>query len=215
MRISRLLMVCVWILADGVALAQNAPPGPPAATVARGFHTHDGFFLRVTTGFGSAASVASQSGREVTVSGGGSAGSAAIGMAINPSLVLCAETTSISTFEPTIEVNGATEQFTGGQYQVQYVGVGGSYYLPSNLYLHGGIGAMWLGLKAPGDTEPDWIGAGFAVKGAIGKEWWVSDNWGLGVAAALVIGSVADDPPNSDVDWKTAIFNFSFSATYN
>lgn len=215
-KVSRLFVLCASVLvAEGVALAQNAPPpGPaPAATmtVPRGFHMHDGFFLRFTPGFGGAASGASQGGTDVTISGGGFAGAAAIGTAINPNLVLCAETTLISTSDPTVEVNGDSTEVAGAEYLVQYLGIGASYYLPTNVYLHGGIGALWMGLKGPDDAEIDWTDAGFALKGAIGKEWWASDNWGLGVAAALLIGSVTEE----DVDWTTAIVSFNFSATYN
>jgi hypothetical protein len=47
----------------------------------------------------------------------------------------------------------------------------------------------------------------------VGKEWWVSDDWGLGVAAQLLLGSAKD--PYSDAHWTSRGVAVMFSSTYN
>jgi hypothetical protein len=49
-----------------------------------------------------------------------------------------------------------------------------------------------------------------------GKEWWVSDHWGLGVSGAIGLAwnptDAAAAPSNT---MRTATFSLAFSATYN
>lgn len=47
----------------------------------------------------------------------------------------------------------------------------------------------------------------------VGKEWWVSDNWGLGVAANFMVGSMKDK--DYDTRWTGLSTSILFSATYN
>ncbi len=49
----------------------------------------------------------------------------------------------------------------------------------------------------------------------VGKEWWVTDNWGVGVAAELLLSSMKDDPVVSDATYSATTFGLLFSATYN
>ena len=61
----------------------------------------------------------------------------------------------------------------------------------------------------------DW---GFTFEGLIGKEWWVSDNWGLGISAQGLLGAMKDQqttPGQSVPTWHVAAFTLLFSATYN
>jgi hypothetical protein len=198
-------ILAAFFLLEGVAAAQSGPQVP-------GYHTHDGLFLRLVIGLGGAASTASEGGDELTISGGGLAGSIAIGAAVSSNLILCAETDGIVTFDPEIEFNGMTGTAEDSSYLVNYLGGGASWYSPSNLFLHGGVGILWLGAKGPGDDDTDWSDPGFGIKGAIGKEWWVGENVAVGFAAILIIGSVPDE---GDIDWTTALVNLAFSATFD
>jgi len=49
---------------------------------------------------------------------------------------------------------------------------------------------------------------------ALGKEWWVSDHWGLGVAGHISFSS-NQDPVASNNTLTTWAFGAAFSATYN
>ena len=47
----------------------------------------------------------------------------------------------------------------------------------------------------------------------IGKEFWVSEHWGLGVALEFVGAASMKDKDNSTISWSAAAFNVLFSAT--
>ena len=62
---------------------------------------------------------------------------------------------------------------------------------------------------------------GLGIEGLFGKEWWVSDNWGLGVSAQLLAASMKSKRPLPLVQggplptWTAIGFSVLFSATYN
>jgi hypothetical protein len=99
------------------------------------------------------------------------------------------------------------------------VGVGGglAYYLDSNLFFAGSLLASRLVINnSDGNAiaRSDW---GFTFDGQIGKEWWASDNWGLGVSLQLLLGRMKDQDDGSGLTptWSFTSFNVLFSASYN
>lgn len=83
-------------------------------------------------------------------------------------------------------------------------------FIPANLYLAAslGVGAF----SASGDIEGD-SGSGFAGQTTLGKEWWVSARWGLGVAG--VFGFFTLPESTSSENWTGYNFAVMFSATLN
>jgi hypothetical protein len=55
---------------------------------------------------------------------------------------------------------------------------------------------------------------GVAAKLGIGKEWWVSQRWGLGATLEAMAGAVPDDA-TKDKGWGFFGVDLAFSATYN
>ncbi|HMC93285.1 MAG TPA: hypothetical protein VKO16_00795, partial [Polyangia bacterium] len=55
---------------------------------------------------------------------------------------------------------------------------------------------------------------GLASDLQVGKEWWVSPDWGLGIAAQLIGGSLKDQNDPS-LSWSAGALSLLFSATYN
>jgi hypothetical protein len=49
----------------------------------------------------------------------------------------------------------------------------------------------------------------------VGKEWWVSRNWGIGVAGQLVGASVKDSGAAVRPTWSVGSFAIAFTATFN
>jgi hypothetical protein len=49
----------------------------------------------------------------------------------------------------------------------------------------------------------------------IGKEWWVSDNWGLGIAGQFFAGRMNDSEAPGAPTWETTAAALVFSATCN
>ena len=67
-----------------------------------------------------------------------------------------------------------------------FVGMGLTrYWMPSNLYLTGSLGLAGFetnwDLFEPADRELNGTGTGIGASVTVGKEWWVSDNWALGI----------------------------------
>ena len=92
-------------------------------------------------------------------------------------------------------------------------GIGVTYYvMPLNLYIAGSLGAADANLQIDGETRELRDASGTAINLMVGKEWWVSDNWGLGVAAQYyrIDMEYAND---GELDANAA--GLLFSATFN
>ncbi|MEP6654679.1 MAG: hypothetical protein ABJA82_15055 [Myxococcales bacterium] len=184
-----------------------APPPP---------HEHDGFFLRLHLGFGFTRVATSGSSLfdDVEFSGGSTSIGIALGGVVAPNLVLYGSFFGSSIPDPDLKVNGAT---FGHQGSADLFGLGGGaayYFQPLNIYLAGTLATMQFSLNDSNDNtqyESKW-GVGFQA--LVGKEWWVSQEWGLGVAAEL-IGATMKDKDDANVTWKAGAFSLLFSATYN
>jgi hypothetical protein len=53
------------------------------------------------------------------------------------------------------------------------------------------------------------------VRAAIGKEWWVSDHWGLGASLNGIFASNQDTGGTNPPNISSTFWGLSFSATYN
>ena len=89
------------------------------------------------------------------------------------------------------------------------------YFMPINIYISAGICSN-IGRIEGNVLETDNIfGSGFFC--SVGKEWWVSKNWGLGLAIYYYYGKMETDE-DIFIDQYTItdrIFGLAFSATYN
>jgi hypothetical protein len=213
----RLVGLLVAALCPLAALAQEAQAAPPAALVDPTIHRHKGFFIRPELGFGYFGASASQGGVTLKVSGGGAALGLAIGGAVSEDFIVAGQVWDYVVSEPTVSMSGGGFDFSGTATDgsAGLVGYGvllNWYFMPGNWYA-----AVTPSLTrivtsdGTSDFTSEW---GFGVRGAFGKEWWVSDHWGLGLAASLALSSNKDagtDPPT----FTTFCAGLTFSATYN
>lgn len=174
---------------------------------------HDGgFFLRLSPGFGALNSEAAAEGNTVKLSGSAGAFDLALGYGVSPNLIVHGNIGAWSALDPTLEFNST--EFPTGDLTVSLTsfGAGVTYYVgDSNVFLTGSVGLAQLTAEVEGD-ESD-TGTGFAVEAAVGKEWWVSDRWGLGVGGVVGYHSV----PEEDIDgnWSGTSFGLRLTATMN
>lgn len=203
------------ILGSVVALAVLLAAGTAQAQESRsGVHTHDGFFLQMDLGPGWLGTSAEQGGTELDLSGGAGQFSIGLGGALTRNFILAGQLWSVAVADPTVEVNGnevgeadATLSLTGIGVQLVY------YFMPLNLYLSATPSITWLSIDdgaASGDSE-----AGFGMKLAVGKEWWVSDNWALGLNGQFAFSSNDDSEEAGAPNWDTIWVGAAFSATFN
>lgn len=196
------VVLLVFVLGAGSARADGVP------------HRHDGFFLRLATGFGGAGDkVTDDNGIENIIKGAASTSSIAIGFTLTENLALHAEIFHAVLIEPKSSKGGSatTSDVLAGKYYAGGVGAGVTYYfMPSNFYLSGAIGAVVLDADfgiAHFSTE-----AGVGLDFLLGKEWWVSDNWAIGVAGQFIFARVPSQYSDSHNTFAGAVL---FSATYN
>jgi hypothetical protein len=165
-------------------------------------------------GLGAMSSKASQGGLSAELSGGAGEFGIALGYAVTPSFIIAGDFWGVSVSDPEAKKNGqslgnadATLSLTGFGLNLTY------YFMPLNLYLTAVPSIATLSVESGGQTDE--TETGFAIRFAVGKEWWVSDNWGLGLNVQYAHSSnkVKDvtDPPS----WGTNWFGVAFSATYN
>jgi hypothetical protein len=204
-----------------LARAQGAPPlptPPPAPPVERGYHTHDGFFLQMDLGFGSMKSKSDTftdpflGAGQLEFSGAAGQFGIANGGAVMPNFIVAGHLWGATVSSPDVKFAGNTGSTTDTTQTLSGIGVNLTYYLmPYNVYLSAtpSIGGLTV---EQGNTKFE-TDSGFAIRLAVGKEWWVSTNWGLGLNLQYAHGS------NQDKDGVTTFgtnwFGAAFSATYN
>lgn len=207
------ILAAVAVATLGAAGVARAGPAP---------RTHDGFFLQMDLGGGTLSTKsttytafigASPITGKLEMSGGAPEFSIALGGALTPNFVLAGQLWGITVSSPDVKFAGITGNSTDTTQTLSGVGIYLAYYvMPLNLYVAATPSIGTLSLKQGGNEFS--TKSGFAMKLAVGKEWWVSDNWGLGLNVQYAFASNEDNgtnPPTFSSNW----FGLAFSATYN
>lgn len=163
---------------------------------------HRRFFLRLTLGGG----YASSSDDETDVTGIAGDFTAAVGGCVSENLALHGTLFGWSQSNPDVDITGVGSGELDGSYGMSGYGGGATYYfMPVNMYISGSAGVGYLTIDT--DLIDDTSDAGFAMDLSVGKEWWVGNSWGLGLAGAFGYFSIEDVS-----GWELAL---RFSATFN
>lgn len=181
----------------------------PAVKAEAQARTHDGFFLQMDLGAGGMASTADSGGYEFEVSGVAGQFSIAVGGAIKNNLILAGRAWAVAAEDPTLEVDGADYGEADATVTLSGIGLDVTYYLPSNVYFSATPSLTTLTVESDGDDYD--TDTGFGLRLAVGKEWWVSENWGLGLNGQAIL-STNDDHGDT---WTSAWVGIAFSATFN
>lgn len=209
----------------------TTPPPPPAARYGRfggnpeppiepgswdpwanpvpGRFEHDGFFLRLTLGPG----MATVTRPDYRWSGLALGMGVSIGGSVIENLALHADFHTTLLPNPTERAFGKKHDFNA-DIVFESMGIGATYYImPVNIYVSvsGGIGVLAFEDDF-GDSKD--TGAGLALGGSIGKEWWVGTDWGLGIAGQVQYVRVRDYVKDQE-RLNGLSLSILFSATYN
>lgn len=173
-------------------------------------YVHDGFFLRLAPGFGWNSTSSDTGGNTEKLSGTSGLFNFAIGGAVAQDLILQLDVSGVSTSNP--KVTGQTANVTDST--TSLVGIGMTSYFPSNYYITGAVGMAQSSKKVNGAKHETDNGYGANVM--LGKEWWVSDDWGIGIAGQFLY-TVCPEKTSSGTkpDVKSMSYGILFSATYN
>jgi len=193
--------------------------GPALAGAAR---THDGFFLRLSPGTGIANTrlgIADESRviglKSVDVTGTAADLDVAIGAMVRPGIALHLTLFGWSTHDPDADITtsrfGMVSGTLYGRETMSAIGPGFTWYLvPANSYLTGSAGVARL--RFTGDIESE-TRTGFAMELALGREWWVGNSWGLGLAGGYTYHAMPDEDLSDD--WSGGSYSLRLSATMN
>ena len=178
---------------------------------------HDGFFLRLSTGLAYSRATISDNTGQLEIKGGSGDLNIAVGGMVGDNFALHGTLWGWSASDPDGELTaggGTSSGTVNGTLTMGAIGVGGTYYfMPSNLYLSYslGMGSLNGDGNIDGKSKP-----GLAFDATIGKEWWVGDQWGLGVAGAVTYFTSKDDTIiGIDENWSGPTVAVRFSATFN
>jgi len=190
------------------------PPGYAPPRYAPSEPTHSGLYLHLHLG-GGFTSVTGSGGYAGTVkySGGGPSFAVAVGGAVAPNLALFGNLFFTGSSDLKVSSGGYTTDSSG---DTLLVGIGGGivyYFMPVNIFISAAVVSVQFEADdANGKTihESD-FGVGF--QGMIGKEFWVSEHWGLGAALEFVGAGSMKDKDDPNMSWSGGAFNVLFSAT--
>ena len=199
-----------WVLVDPSAM--QPPPEP-------GFHKHDGFFMRIFQGLSVGRMHGDVATGELRVAGVGFFEDFACGYAIKENLILFGEY-SLEIFpDASLSGPGKNPAVVRTLPIVLTFAPGVTYYVePQNVYVSGALG---MAINQADEDSVDTRAAvvkhrskpGIGGSLVLGKEWWVSANWGLGIAFRVALARTSE----IDTDYAWLLYSASalFSATYN
>lgn len=195
MRVAFGALLALVVFAAQPATAQLLPP------------EHDGFFLRLQTGPGA---VSASRGPASLQAMSGSLG-VALGGSVAKNLILYGELLHQRAFDPKVEIDGTRFASNDPALTLTSFGPGLAYYImPANLYLSASALLSQVELReGRGRSTND---LGYGGRFSLGKEWWVSRDWGLGLA---LVADLAHAPTEGSSAINARALSLAFSATLN
>lgn len=172
---------------------------------------HAGFHFQADVGIGGSRSSASGGGTDVRYSGGGALYSVGLGGAVAPNLIIGGQLWGSTVADVRLTVDGQSQTLQDVTYDAYGIGPMVKYYfMPINFYVAATPSVVQLSLRNDqGSDETDW---GPGLRLAAGKEWYVSPQWGLGLAGVL---HLASNKHQGSPTWSTVGGGVVFSASFD
>jgi hypothetical protein len=205
MRVGVLVLIAASIVCTSEC-ARADDTAPPRT--GDGGHRHEGFFIRPDFGYG----YISSSGGEVTIARAAVLGTLHVGGSLAENLILGAAVYAGGTGKSgSVLISGEAPPLSESATVLAGIGPELTYYLmPVNVYVSTTVGFTSLTVIPLGQSSGSGHG-GFGGRVGVGKEWWVSQHWGLGL-----VGHASESWNSVDgVSYSTWSLGAAFSATYN
>lgn len=189
----------------GYGYGYGQPPPPPEAQPNAGVNTHDGFYLRLGLGFASANGTVEfkDTDIEADVTGGGLAVELALGGTVAPGLVIGGGSYGASIPKATWDAGGGLGEADAGALVLSSIGPFMDYYFDE----HGGghlqlaIAFAAVSQEEGDDLGENYDGTGYALMIGGGYEWWIGDEWSLGLLGRLQYFSVSGEGDETDAEF--------------
>ena len=180
-------------------------------------HTHDGFFFSIAMGFGyQNIDFVTYDYDDDTYNMSGAATDIDIKIGFSATNSLAVHLT-LAGDTPLDDMN-----FDGYDYNanMSLLGLGATYYFPNNFLASASFGVGQFRFyddiatfQAKVQASPDdYSRSGLAFQIAGGKEWWISDNWGIGATASILYGFETN---LADTRESSLSFTVRFTATFS
>jgi hypothetical protein len=195
-----------------VPVSPAQPPAPPSAAAFDTRRRHFGFFIRPDLGFGYLYMSTSSNGTDASIKGVAGSFGVAAGAALSENSILAFHIWDLGATNPTFSSGGFSSSNANATLTVFAFGPEYTRYFADNFYfsITPSLSRATIDFNgSSGDTN--W---GFGLRAGLGKEWWVSDHWGLGVVGQLSFTANQDSGSNAPT-WTGWGGTVAFSATYN
>jgi hypothetical protein len=220
-----------WLLCDiGAARAQGqtgaaSPPttggSAPPPFVPNGFHQHDGPWMRLQLGYGylSGSISNAQDGIHESFSGDGLTFAAAFGSVVRRNLVVYGELLLTHIANKQDPPPAFNEDDLSADLTMLGVGPGLAYYLdPYDVYLSTSLAFTSIIRTPLGHLIPSngnsIASYGIGVNFMVGKEWWLSADWGLGLAAQARFAGTGEHG-SFETTVSASAYSLLVSSTFN
>ena len=177
--------------------------------------THDGFYFRGATGLGYLKS--SLSPTDESLSGLAIGFDAWFGGSPIPGLVIGGGITTFDVPSPNLKLGSQSQSFPGHA-MLDIVGVFGDYYFDPTKGLHAEalVGYSALSLTLNDGTTSSNDPSGLALGLGFGNDWWVSDEWSIGVLGRFIYAPLSVSGANGASEkWSTITPAVMATFTYN
>jgi len=159
-------------------------------------------------------------GGDYTMSGAAAYLGFAIGGSVADGVILAGHLWGMGATSPDISFNG--QGGAPGETRLGFAAIGPEfdyYFMPANFFLGATLALSRVTLRTGGRLTSGGTDystqVGLAGQFAVGKEWWVSDSWGLGLKGEVTITANKDNSSSNPPTWTGFAFAVGFSATYN
>lgn len=176
---------------------QTYEPPPPPRSEDRTVHYHDGFYLNFALGVGSmtttvTADPAPPVSNDVKITGVGVAGQLLFGGTPAPGLVLGGGTMGLSIAKAKLTVNDQEVPVQDDTVVLSMIGPFVNYYVDPEGGFHI-LGYLGFAQLSSNDTDSNDEPVGFGLVAGVGYEWWVGEQWGLGVLGKFMYANTQLD----------------------
>jgi hypothetical protein len=209
-------------------LEAEGPP-PTATDPTSDIRRHDGFYARIALGIGllalrrdsSSPSTDAAYGGESEVKGVAGVTEISIGGTVADGLVLCGSLLGHALRDATLEREGRADLETKRALSFGMVGMGVHYFPDDRGGFHAGgtLGLAYAVAEVSASRFERIGGAGIGASLASGYDWWVSDQWALGVIGRLTVarlqGEVAAGGVTAQETDMAGAFGVMFSVLHH
>ena len=204
-----------WWVSAFVGLGLSAIAGSAAADPM----THDGFYFRGATGLGylkSSVSLSVPGFPESSLSGLAIGFDAWFGGSPIPGLAIGGGLTSYDVPSPSVK-SGGQSQSANGHLMLSIVGAFGDYYFNPNQGLHAEA-LLGFGVLSAQDNQGNTSNndpSGLALGLGFGNDWWVSDEWSIGVLGRFIYAPLSYSAGGATAKYSTITPALMATFTFN